>query len=112
MVQLHQDYSAFVARDAEIVVVGPENAPSFADYWDRHDFPFIGLPDPDHEVADLYGQEVKLLALGRLPALVVIDKAGDIRYAHFGHSMRDIPDNDEILALLDELQQEDGNAYV
>jgi peroxiredoxin Q/BCP len=112
MVQLHQDYSAFVARDAEIVVVGPEGVDSFADYWERHNFPFVGLPDPDHEVADRYGQEVRLLALGRLPALIVVDKAGDIRYAHFGHSMRDIPDNDEILKLLDELEQEAGNGHI
>jgi peroxiredoxin Q/BCP len=35
----------------------------------RRDYlPFIGLPDPGHRVLKLYGQEMKLFKLGRLPA--------------------------------------------
>jgi len=41
-----------------------------------------------------------------MPALIVIDKAGQIRYRHYGDSMRDIPANDEILSLLDQLNQD------
>jgi hypothetical protein len=33
MAQLRQDYPQFVARDIEVVVVGPEDARAFADYW-------------------------------------------------------------------------------
>lgn len=57
-------------------------------------------------MADLYDQQVKLLKLGRMPALIIIDKSGQIRYRHYGDSMRDIPANDEILALLDQLNQD------
>jgi peroxiredoxin len=103
MAQLRQDYLKFVAYEAEIVVVGPEDKAAFARYWQKEAVPFVGLPDPEHRVADLYGQQVKLLKLGRLPALVVIDKSSQIRYQHYGDSMRDIPANDEILALLDRL---------
>jgi peroxiredoxin len=67
---------------------------------------YVGLPDPEHQVADLYDQQVKLLKLGRMPALIIIDKSGQIRYRHYGDSMRDIPANDEILALLDQLNQD------
>ena len=68
--------------------------------------PFPGLPDPDHTVAKLYGQQVKLLKLGRLPAQLVIDKKGLIRFVHHGNSMADIVENDTIITLLDQLNGE------
>jgi len=43
------------------------------------------------------------LKLGRLPAQLVIDKKGLIRFVHYGHSMSDIVENEEILTLLDQL---------
>ena len=51
----------------------------------------------------LYGQEVNLFKLGRMPAQVLIDKAAVPRFVHYGHSMSDIPKNEEILALGDEI---------
>ena len=106
MAQLRQDYSQFVARGAEVVVVGPEDAPAFEQYWQKEQLPFVGLPDPRHTVADVYGQEVHLLKMGRMPALLVVDKQGQVRYQHHGDSMMDIPKNGEILALLDDLNRE------
>jgi peroxiredoxin Q/BCP len=103
MTQLRQDYLKFVVHEAEIVVVGPEDKVAFTHYWQKEALPFVGLPDPEHRVADLYGQQVNLLKFGRLPALVAIDKSGQICYRHYGNSMRDIPANDEILALLEQL---------
>ena len=103
MAQLRQDYQQFVARDVEVVVVGPEDAKAFAAYWQKESLPFIGLPDPIASVLKLYGQEVKLFKLGRMPAQVLIDKAGVARYVHYGHDMTDIPENAEILALVDEI---------
>lgn len=105
MTQLRQAYREFVQREAEIVVVGPEKAESFRKYWQDEDLPFIGLPDPEHGVLKLYGQEVKLFKLGRMPAQVIIDKTGQVRFVHYGHSMRDIPDNQELLDLLDDLNR-------
>jgi peroxiredoxin Q/BCP len=103
MAQLRQDYPQFVARDMEVVVVGPEDARAFSDYWQKESLPFIGLPDPTHSVLKLYGQEVNLFKLGRMPAQVLIDKAGVARFVHYGHSMSDIPTSEEILALGDEI---------
>jgi peroxiredoxin len=91
-----------------ILAVGPDNTEVFRRYWDNEHLPFAGLPDPGHRVANQYRQEVILLRLGRMPALLVIDKQGRIRYAHYGHSMSDIPDNHEILDLLDVLNSEPG----
>ena len=106
MAQLRQDYSEFLARDIEVVVVGPEDAKGFAAYFAKESLPFIGLPDPKSSVLKLYGQEVNLFKLGRMPAQVLIDKAGVARYVHYGHDMRDIPPNAEMLALGDEINQE------
>jgi peroxiredoxin Q/BCP len=108
MAQLRHDYSEFVARDIEVVVVGPEDARAFTDYWQRESLPFIGLPDPKSSVLKLYGQQVNLFKLGRMPAQVLIDKAGVARFVHYGHSMSDIPENEEILALGDEVNAATG----
>ncbi len=107
MAQLRQDYAKFTARGAEIVVVGPEDAGAFRAYWAKEALPFTGLPDPKHTVAEMYGQEVKLLRFGRMPALMVIDKAGAIRYKHYANQMSDIPTNAEVLAEVDKLNAEE-----
>ena len=65
--------------------------------------PFTGLPDPKHTVLKLYGQEIKLFKLGRMPAQVFVDRLGMVRFVHYGQAMSDIPENAELLALLDEI---------
>lgn len=97
---MRQDYQHFAKLDTEIIVVGPEEAESFRKYWMKEDLPFIGLPDPKHMILKLYGQEVKLAKLGRLPAQMLIDKSGMLQYVHYGHSMADIPSNKEIMDLI------------
>jgi peroxiredoxin Q/BCP len=101
MAQLRRDYNKFVKLDTEILVAGPEDAEAFKDYWEKEKLPFIGLPDPEHKVLKLYGQEVKIFKLGRMPAQVMIDKSGKVRYVHYGHSMSDIPSNEEIISLIE-----------
>jgi peroxiredoxin Q/BCP len=106
MAQLRQDYAEFEKRNTKIVVVGPENAASFSAYFTNNDLPFFGIPDPKASVLKLYGQEVNLFKLGRMPAQVIVDKKGTARFVHYGHSMSDIPENDELFGLLDELNSE------
>jgi peroxiredoxin len=103
MAQLRQDYPEFVKRQAQVIVVGPEDAKAFAAYFQQKGLPFIGLPDPKASVLKLYGQEVNLFKLGRMPAQVIVNKTGIARFVHYGHSMSDIPENVEVLALLDQL---------
>jgi peroxiredoxin Q/BCP len=106
MAQLRQDYQKFVERDAEIVVVGPDSQRAFEDYWQQEALPFVGLADPAHKVANRYGQEVILLKMGRMPALMVIDKHGQVAFKHYGGGMSDIAPNAQVLAVLDGLNQE------
>ncbi len=109
MAQLRQDYDQFVKRQTAILVVGPEDAGAFAAYFKQNDLPFIGLPDPQASVLKLYGQEVNLFKLGRMPAQVIVDLNGTARYVHYGHAMSDIPDNRELLQLLDEITISTGD---
>lgn len=103
MAQLRQDYDQFLERDAEVVVLGPENADEFKTYWQREELPYRGLPDPKHSVLKLYGQQINLFKLGRMPAQVMVDKSGIARFVHYGHSMQDIPPNSEVFEILDSL---------
>ena len=101
MAQLRYDFVEFEKRDTVILVIGPENAAAFTRYFTANDLPFIGLPDPEHTVLKLYGQEINLFKFGRMPAQVLVDRAGMARFVHYGHDMTDIPVNSEMLALID-----------
>lgn len=101
---MRQDHQQFLERDTVILVIGTENTPGFRDYWHKHKLLFTGLSDEKKTVLKSYGQENKTLKLGRQPAQIIIDKEGIIRYLHYGNSMSDIPGNEVILELLDQLQ--------
>jgi len=106
MAQLRQDFEKFKSENTAILVVGPENSKAFAKYWDENNLPFIGLPDPKHSVLKLYGQEIKLFKFGRMPAMVIIDLQGIVRFVHYGQSMSDIPENKDVLETLQALNLE------
>jgi peroxiredoxin len=103
MAQLRQDYQEFIMLNTVVMAIGPDNAKAFQSFWEARKLPFIGLPDPKGKVLKLYGQQIKLFKLGRMPAQVIVDKAGLIRYIHYGQNMADIPTNREILELLKDL---------
>ena len=100
---MREEYDRFVEHEAEILVIGPEGPRRFKQVWDDQGYPFPGLSDYRHTVAELYGQQVKLLKLGRMPAMIIVDKQGVIQFVHFGDGMADIPKNDDVLAFLQRL---------
>ncbi len=103
---MRQDYQQFVDRGAEIIALGPDGPRAFKRYWEENDLPFIGCADIRSRVADTFYQEVNLFKLGRMPALFVIDQEGQVRFQHYGDSMSDIPSNESVLAVLDQLREE------
>jgi peroxiredoxin len=105
MAQLRREYDKFLEKDVEIVVIGPENTLAFSAYWQKHNLPFIGLPNPKYTVLKMYGQEVNLFKFGRIPAQVIINKKGLVRFVHYGHDMSDISTNEELLEMLEEMNQ-------
>ena len=92
MAQLRQESDRLAKLDIEVLVVGPENSDSFRKYWQKESLPFTGLPDPDHSVMKLYGQKVRIFKLGRMPAQMLIDNSGILKFVYYGNSMADIPD--------------------
>lgn len=103
--QLHQDRAEFAKRGLRILVAGPESASAFEKYWKDHQLDFIGIPDAKASVLKLYGQEINLFRLGRMPAQVLIDSQGSVRFVHYGHSMSDIPSNQEVFDAVDALDE-------
>ena len=98
MAQLRRDYEKLQSANIEVVVIGPEDTAAFQDYWSKNDLPYIGLADPSLAVPKLFGQEFKLLKMGRMPAQMFLDKDGMVRFAYYGQSMRDIPRTEQLLA--------------
>lgn len=56
--------------------------------------------DSTKKVPNILNQQVKILRLGRLPGLLIVDKQGIVQYAYYGDSMSDIPSNEEVLEVL------------
>lgn len=61
--------------------------------------------DEDKKVAKRLNQEIKLLKLGRMPGLLILDTNGIIRYAYYGDSMKDIPKNETLIEIIKELNK-------
>ena len=100
---MRDDHEKFVRCGAEILAVGPNTEMAFQQYWEDEKITYIGLPDPEHNVARLYKQEVKIFKLGRMPLVCVVDGTGHIRYVHYGASMSDIPSNETLFDVIDEI---------
>jgi peroxiredoxin len=100
---LRQDYSEFTRRGAEIIALGPDGPNAFRRYWEEEHLPFVGCADIKSAVASQYQQEVNWIKMGRMPALLIIDKEGQIRFRQYGESMSDIPENTAVLKILDEM---------
>jgi peroxiredoxin len=109
LARLRDGYEKFKGRRAAILAVGPNTEAAFQQYWANEKISFIGIPDPEHRVAVLYRQQVNIFKLGRMPLVCVIDKDGRIRYAHYGASMADIPENETLLNVIDQLTASSNN---
>ena len=105
MARLRDDYQKFVDYGVVVLAIGPNSPTAFEQYWANESIPFIGLPDTDHRVARMYRQEVNLFKLGRMPLNCVIDTKGYVRFAHYGASMSDIPTNEDLFYVIDELNK-------
>lgn len=60
--------------------------------------------DTDRIITKLLHQEVKIFKLGRMPGLLLVDKTGTIRFAYYSDNMHDIPKNEEIFEVLEQIE--------
>ena len=87
MMQLHQGYEEFEDRNTAILVIGPDNAERVKKYWEENNLKFYGIPDEEHKVLKLYGQKVDIFRLGRLPAQILVDTAGEHKLGAARHAV-------------------------
>jgi len=71
----------------------------------KHMFPIYYDASDEKIAKNVLNQEFKVFKLGRMPALLVVNKEQMIRYAYYGENMHDIPRNEEILSFLKELNK-------
>jgi peroxiredoxin Q/BCP len=100
---MRDEHEKFIQRGTEILAIGPDSREQFIRYWANEKIPYTGLPDSDHKVARMYRQEVNLFKLGRMPMVSVVDIHGQLRYVHYGALMSDIPSNEILFGVIDEL---------
>lgn len=101
---MKKHFHEFRQRKVSVAVIAPHDAGRVGKLWDEEKLAFIGIPDQDHRLAGLYGQQWNVLKLGRMPALFVVRQDGRLALAHYGGSMADIPAAAELLAAIDESQ--------
>lgn len=102
--KLSKDYEKFKELNATLYTILPDNLESakmFEENFAKNKFPIFY--DQTKKVNKMLKQEVKPLKLGRMPALLIIDKQGIIRYAYYSDSMSDIPENEVIIEVIKNL---------
>ena len=101
---MRNDFSAFQALGARIVVIARHSPAQIREYWEKHNLPYLGVPDPDGRLGQLYDQQWNFFKLGLMPAQFIVDGGMKIVYAHYSSSMADIPENKTILDVLQYLR--------
>ena len=99
-----KDLKKFNELNTEIYAILPdtlENAKEFESKFANSEYPIYY--DDKKKVNKMLKQEIKPLKFGRMPALLIIDKQGLIRYAYYSDSMDDIPKNNDLLNIIEEL---------
>lgn len=79
-----------------------ENAIKLEQKYAHNKYPIFF--DKSKEVPKMLKQEIKILKLGRMPGMLIIDKQGIIQFAYYGDSMSDIPENEEVLEILKRIE--------
>ena len=103
--RLRNDFAKFEELNAflyPILVDGEKNASKMEQKYAARKFAIFY--DEKNEVSKVLHQEKKILKLGRMPGLLVVDKEGIVQYAYYSDSMKDIPKNEWILEVLQKLQ--------
>lgn len=105
---MRDNFEKFRERTVPVAVIAPHNSGKVKAFWEEEGLPFIGIPDPEGKLGELYGQEWNPLKLGRMPALFIVDRQGKIAFAHYGKNMADIPAVIEILNIIESIKKANG----
>ena len=84
-----------------ILVDKQKNAIKMEQKYAKEKFPIFY--DENKDVVKRLHQEFKILKFGRMPALLIVDKEGVIKFAYYSNSMSDILKNKELFKVLENL---------
>jgi len=104
VVRLAGSYKKFQELNTELYPITADklgNAQKLETKYAKGKYPIYY--DEDKKVVKLLHQEWKLLRFGRMPGMIIIDKNGIIQWAYYSDSMSDIPKNDVIFEVLEQL---------
>jgi peroxiredoxin len=99
---LRERYDEVRRRGAEIVCIAPHGLAASRELVADLDLPFPVLADEYGAIFRAYDVQSRLWSLGQRPGLYVVDRHGEIRWAHVGWQQWDIPPLETVLAVLDE----------
>lgn len=104
IVRLAKEIEKFEQLNTEIYAITAdrfENARRLELRYAKRKFPIFF--DRTREVVKLLHQEVWILRLGRMPAILILDKKGIVQWAYYGDSMRDIPSNKTLFEVIEKI---------
>ena len=101
---MRDDIDRFTETGAQVVTVAPDTLEGVQRFTRNDAYPFPLLADVDHAVFDAYDVVSTLVSLGQRPALFVVDAGGTVRFDSIGTQQWQIPTNDNVLAVLTELE--------
>jgi len=99
MAQLRHDYKEFKALNTEVLVMVPNGPKMIKKHVNENNPPYPILSDKGSKVAAQYFQ-VKHFFLVGTPTVFLVNKKGQVLYAHYASSIIEEPDNKEPLAVL------------
>ncbi len=99
MMQLHQDIEKFEAKKIKVIAICPEKIEQVIKFQEKNNLSFDLVSDSDHSLANKYGQETKILKLGRMPAQIVLDKNSSVLFKRYAKNMKDITENEAVLSM-------------
>jgi len=102
---LGNEYEKFKELNAVIYAILPDNLENAQNFESEFAKEYPIYYDDKKKVNKMLKQEVKPLKLGRMPALLIIDKQAIIRYAYYSDSMSDIPENQELFKIIKNLSK-------
>jgi len=95
-------FEEFERRGAQLAGISVDPPPNNARMVGKLLLPFPLLSDPEGELARLYGLWNAQEGVA-VPAVVVVDRSGEVRYLYSGSDFADRPRDEGIFATLDEL---------
>jgi len=102
LVSFARQYGEFERRGAQVAAISVDPPENSVETIGKLMLPFPLLGDPRGDLAKLYGLWDGEESVA-VPAIVVVDRSGEIRYLYAGADFADRPGDEEVFAALDDV---------